>query len=76
MYKDYITFTIMDQKIHLISDECYFGRNTVAEINFQYYYLGGEIPNIAAAIFIWQEINKKELDTQELRQVMIVNKIL
>jgi hypothetical protein len=76
VHKDYITFIILTQEVNLISDECYFGRNTVAEINNKYHYLGSEIPTIGTAILAWQEVNGRELDQQELRQIMIDNHIL
>lgn len=74
--KDYITFFVLGQEINLISDECYFGRNTVAEINNLYYYLGNEQATISAAILAWQISNNRELLDGELRQVMIDNHIL
>jgi hypothetical protein len=74
--KDYITFLVLGQEINLITDDCYFGRNTVAEINNQYHYLGNEKPTIGIAILAWQEFNKRELNQEELRQVMIDNQIL
>lgn len=76
VYKDYATFTVLGAKIHIISDETSYGLNTVAEINNHYHYLGNEHPNIAAAIFAWQEVNGRDLTTEELRQVMVDNHLL
>jgi len=53
VYKDYVTFTVLGEDIHLISDELDYGRNTVAEIKNRYHYLGNEYPTISAAIFAW-----------------------
>ena len=74
--KDYITFTVLDQEVNFISDECHFGRNTVAEIDDEYYYLGKQLPNISMAILAWQEANSRELTEQELRQVLTDNNVL
>lgn len=76
VYKDHITFTIMEKEINLISDETVYGRNTVAEIDDQYYYLNDEFPSIATAIFAWQEVNGRDLTSDELHQVMIDNHLI
>jgi hypothetical protein len=76
VYKDYVTFQVMGQEINLISDETDYGRNTVAEMSDRYHYLGDEIPNIAAAIFAWQETNGRDLTEEELRQAMIDNGLI
>lgn len=76
VYKDYVTFVVLGQEINLISDELDTGRNTVAEINEKYYYLGNEYPNVSAAIFAWQDAFERELSGDELRQTLIDNKLL
>jgi len=76
VYKDYITFQVLGQEINLISSETEYGRNTVAEMPNQYHYLGDEVPNIAAAIFAWQEVNGRDLTEEELRQVMVDNGLI
>ena len=76
MYKDYVTFVVMGEKINLISDELDSGLNTVAEINNKYHYLGHEFPTISSAIFAWQETNGRDLTNEELRQVMIDNNLI
>jgi hypothetical protein len=76
VYKDYVTFTVLGEDIHLISDELDYGRNTVAEIKNRYHYLGNEYPTISAAIFAWQETNGRDLTSEELRQVMVDNHLL
>lgn len=75
-YKDCVTFTVLGTKIVLISDETSHGRNTVAEINNQLYYLGDELPNIYSAVITWQEVNKRDLTQQELDQIMDDNKLI
>lgn len=76
VYKDYVTFTVLGEEIHLISDELDHGRNTVAEIKNRYHYLGNEYPTISTAIFAWQETNGRDLTSEELRQVMVDNHLL
>lgn len=76
VYKDYVVFTVLGVDIALISDETCHGRNTVAEINNQLYYLGDELPNIYSAVLTWQDLNKKDLSQEELYQVMIDNKLI
>jgi hypothetical protein len=74
-YKDDPTFTVMGQKITLISDDGCYGPNTVADMGDYFYYMGNEYPTISTAIFAWQE-NNRELTSQELRQVMIDNGVI
>lgn len=73
VYKDYSTFIVMNQEINIISDEFDFGRHTIAEVNGKFYHIGNEESNIVAAVFAWQELNKRDLSTEELKQVMIDN---
>jgi hypothetical protein len=75
VYKDYVTFTVLGKEILLFSEELCTGRNTVAEIDNQYHYLGNEYPTISAAIFAWQEVNGRDLTNEELSQVMKDNKL-
>ena len=74
--KDYTTFIVLGQEVNIISDELSLGRNTVGEINNKFYYLGTDFPNVAAAIFTWQNINGRELTSEELRQVLVDNKLV
>lgn len=76
LYKNYITFSVMNKEINLISEELSTGRNTVAEIDNNFYYMGAEYPSISAAIFAWQETGGHELSNDELRQVLIDNRLL
>lgn len=70
VYKDYVSFNILGQEINLISDETDYGRNTVAEINNSYHYLGDELPSIVGAVVAWQEVNGRDLTDEEMNQVM------
>lgn len=76
VYKDYITFTILGEEIHLISDETSYGHSTVAEFNDRYHYINDELPNISTAIFAWQEVNGRDLTSDELHQVMVDNQLI
>ncbi len=76
VYKDLVSFVVLGDTISLISDETSHGRNTVAEINDHYHYLGDEFPSIATAIFAWQEVNGRDLTNEELRQVMVDNHLI
>jgi hypothetical protein len=70
------TFIVMGQSIILISDECAYGLNTVANMGDMFYNMGKEPATISTAIFMWQEVNDRMLTTQELRQVMIDNNFI
>jgi hypothetical protein len=76
VYKDYVVFTVLGEEINLISSETAYGQSTVAEINGQYHYLDDELPTIASAIFVWQELNNRDLTTEELHQIMVDNKLI
>lgn len=76
VYKDYLTFTLMGKEINLISDETAYGRNTVVEIDGHYHYMENEPSNVATAIFAWQEVNGRDLTSEELRQVMVDNNLI
>lgn len=76
VYKDYIVFTVLGEEIALISSETAYGQSTVAEINGQYHYLDNELPTIASAIFAWQELNNRDLTSEELHQVMVDNQLI
>ncbi len=73
VHKDYLTFTLMGKELNVISDETSYGRNTVVEIGERFHYMGSEPGNIATAIFAWQEVNGRDLTSEELRQVMVDN---
>ena len=61
--RDCETFRVLDQEVHLYSEVLPLGRNTVAEIGHRLQYMGTEIPNVATAIYAWQEINGRDLTT-------------
>jgi len=75
-YKGYVTFIILEREINIISDEMVYGRNTVAEIDGNLYYLGNKSPNISTAIFAWQKYSNRELTADERYQVMMDNAII
>jgi hypothetical protein len=76
MYRDYITFTVMDKEINLISTETDYGNNIVAEIDDKYYYLGDTLCNLDSAIIAWRQANGRELTSDEFKQVMVDNEII
>ncbi len=76
VYKDYVTFTVMGKEINLISNETAYGRSTVAELDNRFHYMDDEPPNVATAIFAWQEVNGRDLTNEEIRQVMVDNNLI
>jgi hypothetical protein len=69
-------FIILGKTVTLISDECSFGRNTVADIEGVLHYMGDEYNTLSTAIFAYQEVNDRLLTGQEIRQVMIDNGLI
>jgi hypothetical protein len=76
VYKDYVVFTILGEEVLLYSDETSYGRNTVAEIDDEYYYLGAEPLSIGTAIIAWQDYYDKLLTDEEFRKVMVDNQLV
>jgi hypothetical protein len=76
VYKNYVVFTILGEEINIISDETCYGRSTIAEIDGHYHYLDNELPTVASAIFAYQEVYNRDLTNEELRQVMVDNKLI
>jgi len=76
VFKDYQSFDILGEEIILISDETCYGRNTVAQFENEFHYLGNEYPTISSAIFAYQELYGVELTDKELKQIMLDNKLL
>jgi len=76
LYRDCTTFKVLDKEIHLYSEDLGHCRNTVAEMDDFFHYLGNETPNVAAAILAWQEVNGRELTSEEFRQVLVDNQLL
>jgi hypothetical protein len=76
VFKDYKTFNILNCYINIVSEELNNFTNTLAEIDGQVYYLGEESYTISSAIFAWQEVNKRELTTEELVQVLKDNSLI
>jgi hypothetical protein len=69
-------FKVMGQEIWLYSEDLGYDRNTVADMGDRIHYMGNEPPNVATAIFAWQEVNGRDLTSEELRQVMIDNHLI
>lgn len=76
VFKDCITYTILDKEVFLVSDDIGSGLNTVAEIDNNFYYLGNETPNVLAAILAWQEFSGQDLTADEMRQVLTDNELI
>lgn len=74
--KSCMTFKVLGEELTVISDETAYGRNTVVEIKNRFHYMADEPPNVATAIFAWQEVNGRELTSEELRQVMEDNHLV
>ena len=73
---DGIPFKVMGQEIWLYSEDLGYDRNTVADMGNCIHYMGNEPPNVATAIFAWQEVNGRDLTNEELRQVMVDNNLI
>ena len=76
VHKDYATFSILGQDINIFSEDLGCVRNTVAEIDGSFHYLGDEGPNVGSAVFAWQDVNGRDLTEDELRQVLIDNRLI
>ncbi len=75
VYKDYVVYTILGEEVLLISDETSYGRNTIAEIDDAYYYLGSEPLSIGTAIIAWQDYYDKLLTDEEFHKVLVENQL-
>ncbi len=74
LYKDYITFKVLEDVIDLFSNETDYGRSTVALINEKvYYYLGDEPPNLETVLFAWQDFNETLLSEEQFEQILKEN---
>lgn len=76
VHRDYTTFSILGQEINIYSEDLGHVRNTVAEMNGNFHYLGDEVPNVGSAVFAWQDVNGRDLTEDELRQVLIDNRLI
>jgi hypothetical protein len=74
IYKDYITFKILEDIVDVFSDETDYGRNTVALINEKvYYYLGLEEPTLENVMFAWQDFNEVLLSEEQFETILKQN---
>lgn len=76
VHKDYATFSILGQDINIFSEDLGHVRNTVAEIEGNFHYLGDEVPNVGSAVFAWQDVYGRDLTEDELRQVLVDNRLI
>lgn len=76
VYKDYISFSILQDEVILICSDTAYGRNTVAEINDQRYYLGDEQPTLGAACLAWQAIKGRDLSDNEMHKILADNSLI
>jgi hypothetical protein len=76
VHKDYITFSVLGKEINIFSEDLGHSRNTVAEMDGNFHYLGDEVPNVGSAVFAWQDVNGRDLTEDELRQVLIDNRLI
>jgi len=76
LLKDYFTFSIFTEEVNLFSKEFEYGTSTVAEVKDTFHYLGNVPATISTAIVIWQELNKKTLNDDELKQVLRENHLI
>ncbi len=70
-----IVYNVMGIKISFYSEEITEGLSTVADVGGKFHYLWNQIPNIETAVVLWQKLNNKILDVNELNQVMIDNNL-
>lgn len=74
LYKDYITFKILNDIVDVISDETDYGRSTVVVTNGKnYYYMGDEPPNLETVLFAWQDLNEILLSEEQFETIMKQN---
>jgi len=74
--QDYTTYSILESKVNIISDVVGGWRNTIAEVEDNFYYLGDEPDNLTTAVIIWQKINKRILSKEEYIRVLSDNNII
>lgn len=74
LYRDYITFKILDDIVDVISDETDYGRSTVAMINgIDFYYVGDEPPTLETVLFAWQDLNEILLSEEQFETILKQN---
>lgn len=76
VYKNYTTYMVLGTSVNLLSEELDIGRNTIAEVGNSYHYLGPKLLNISSAIFVYQNIFKREITNEEFSQIMIDNNLI
>lgn len=76
LYRDAITFNILDIEVLLYSHDINGILNTVAEIDEDIYYLGENAPNILSAVEVFENFTNSKLSKEELQQVMLENNLV
>lgn len=66
VYSNYLSFKILGKNINIFSEDTDYGRNTIAEVDDIYHYLGDVEPTVETAIALWQKLNGKELSEDEM----------
>lgn len=69
VYKDYITFNILGTFIDLISCDVNSSTYVVAAMGNKFYYLGTEIPDLAAATYAWLKFTGKTLSDEDKQKI-------
>lgn len=76
LYKTFtVTFTVLGEEVNMISDQTDYGRNTIAEVDGNLFYLGEEPPSLENAMVVWQDIHNRNLTLKELDKVLADNEI-
>jgi hypothetical protein len=70
LYKDYSTFRILDKEIFVYSQDTEYGRSTVVQIDDLFYYVGEEPPDLETSIFVFCDLNNRDLTEQEYDKVL------
>jgi hypothetical protein len=76
VFKDYLTYIVLEKEVNIISDDLQTGRNTISEINETYHYFGNEQPNVGTAIIAMENYIGRDLTYDELKQALQDNKLL
>ena len=69
LYKDYITFNILDNELNVFSEETDYGLSTVIEFGDRYYYLGNEPPTLESVLFAYQDMQNINFTNSEISKI-------
>jgi len=73
VYKDYVTFNILGASIDLISCDVNSNNYVVAAMGNRFYYLGDEVPDLAAATYAWLKFTGKSLSAEDKQKIFSDN---